>query len=260
MHARPSIDLNADLGEGCGNDAALYALISSANIAAGGHAGGGDLLDVAVRAAAKHRVSAGAHPGYPDRENFGRVSLLATTTAGTLFTPLVEQILTVAEAAQTANINLTHVKAHGALYHDAHTRHDAANLLVHAVLKASDQISLPGMPLPIVGMPGTLLERYAHDYRIPFIREGFADRAYAPDGTLVPRSEPGAVLHDKDAVVAQARQLATTGTVTAVDGTVIDMPVDTLCVHGDTPEAVEFASSIRADLESLGYLVGTRTA
>jgi UPF0271 protein len=248
MSSGTVIDLNADLGEGCGNDAALYSLITTANVAGGGHAGGGAILQEAVAAAARNRVAIGAHPGYPDRDQFGRVSLLDHSPAGSFFASITDQILAVGAAAQQHGQMLTHVKAHGALYNDACVRFDAANLVVESVLRASADLTLPGAPLPIMGMPGSLLERVAAERGIPFIAEGFADRAYAADGTLVPRHEPGAVLDTIDAVTAQARQIALTGTVTAIDGTILPMPVRTICVHGDTPDAIAITQAIRRDL------------
>jgi 5-oxoprolinase (ATP-hydrolysing) subunit A len=246
------LDLNADLGEGSGTDAVLCRIVTTVNLAAGGHAGGAETLTRAVAAAVDEGVSLGAHPSYPDRTNFGRISLLDSAPAGSFFTSITEQILAVARAAQAHRRTLNHVKPHGALYNDAAVRVDAAHLVIEAVLAASAELPTAGTTLALMGMPGTLLQQMARDTGVPFIAEGFADRAYLPDGTLAPRSAAGAVLTDRDAVISQARQLALHGTVTATDGIVIAMPVQTLCIHGDTPGASDLAQAIRSDLEAHG--------
>lgn len=240
------IDLNADLGEECGDDTAMLAIVTSANIAAGGHAGGGQTLRDTVAAAAARNVRIGAHPSYPDRENFGRISPIATTDPALYMETLIQQILDVAAAAQENNTVLTHVKPHGALYNDAMVNEDVALLVARATRHASDHIQLPNMPaIPLMGQPGSVLEKIARILTVPFIPEGFADRAYNPDGTLVPRTHDGAVIHDLDAICAQVTQMADHGTVTAIDGTVIPMNVHSICVHGDTPGAVSIAHAVK---------------
>lgn len=243
------IDLNADLGEECGDDNALLAIVSSANIAAGGHAGGGQVLLDTVAAAAAHQVRIGAHPSYPDRENFGRISPVPQQDPALFMETLINQILAVAAAAQEHNTTLSHVKPHGALYNDAMVNESVALLVARATRHASDHIMLPNMPaIPVMGQPGSVLQHICRVLNVPFIPEGFADRAYTPQGTLVPRTEPGAVLHDLQAITAQVTQMATTGTVTAIDGSVIPMNVASICVHGDTPDAVAIAQAVKATL------------
>lgn len=244
------IDLNADLGEECGDDIAMLSIVSSANVAAGGHAGGGQVLLNTVAEAAARGVRIGAHPSYPDRENFGRISPISNEVHPALFMEsLINQILDVAAAAEQANAQISYVKPHGALYNDAMVNEDVALLVVRATRHASDNIALPGMPaLPVMGQPGSTLQHIARVLSVPFIAEGFADRAYTPQGNLVPRSQPGAVLHDLQAITSQVLQMVQQGTVTAIDGTVIPMPIQTICVHGDTPGAVAIAQAVKTAL------------
>lgn len=243
------IDLNADLGEECGDDTAMLTIVTSANIAAGGHAGGGQVLRDTVKTAVAKNVRLGAHPSYPDRENFGRLSLIADRDPALFMESLIDQILLVAATASDYNAVLTHVKPHGALYNDAMVNENVALLVARATRHASDTIMLPRMPsLPVMGQPGSVLEHICRVLSVPFIPEGFADRAYRADGTLVPRSEPGAVLHDVNQIVAQVLQMAETGTVTAIDGTTIPMNVASICVHGDTPGAIVIAQAVKTAL------------
>lgn len=243
------MDLNADLGEECGDDVAMLSIVSSANIAAGGHAGGGQVLLDTVAAAAARSVRIGAHPSYPDRENFGRISLIATQHPSLFLETIIEQILNVASAAEQYNTTLSYVKPHGALYNDAMIHEDVALLVVRATRHASDQIALPNMPsLPVMGQPGSLLETIAHALSVPFISEGFADRAYNTDGTLVHRSIEGSVLHDVNTITARVLQMAEQGTVTTIDGSVIAMKPNSICVHGDTPGSVQIAQAVKTAL------------
>lgn len=240
------MDLNADLGEECGDDTAMLSIVSSANVAAGGHAGGGEVLLNTVEAAAERGVRIGAHPSYPDRENFGRVSLAADNDPALFMETIIQQILDVEAAAEKYNTRITHIKPHGALYNDAMVNEKVALLVARAALHASSHFQLPNMPsVPVMGQPGSELEHVCRILGVPFIPEGFADRAYRADGALVPRSEEGAVLHDIDAITAQVRQMAETSTVTAIDGTIIPMNVLTICVHGDTPGAVAIAQTVK---------------
>jgi UPF0271 protein len=200
-------DLNADLGEEMGDDIAILAVVSSANIAGGGHAGGGDVLDAAVAAAVKAGVGIGAHPSYPDRLNFGRKSMLQAMKDNQLQASIVSQVLAVARAAETHGQVLQHVKPHGALYNDAAVSVEAAHLVIRSHLEAAKLLNLTGH-LPLMGLPGTVIAQVAEEFDVPFIGEAFADRAYTRDGLLVPRSQEGSVLHDIDAVVAQSPQIA----------------------------------------------------
>jgi len=251
------IDLNADLGEECGDDAAMLAVVSSANLACGAHAGGGAVLVETVALAAANGVDVGAHPSYRDRVDFGRVSLYSPEDAEGLREDLVHQVAHVARELAQHGRPLAYVKPHGALYHDAAQRIEVADLLLDALREVEDlarRESWPWSGLRILGLPGSLLERRASAQGIGFLREAYADRAYLPDGGLVPRKHPGAVLGHDDAV-AQAIQIATEKLVTCIDGSLLQVEADSICLHGDTPGAVEMARQVRASLESAGVRI-----
>ena len=237
------IDLNADLGEGDPYDEALLRIVSSCNIACGGHAGDADTMAATARIAIANGVAVGAHPAYPDPEGFGRVSGFLSGDA--LYTSLSDQVTALADIAAQLGAKLTHIKAHGALYNDAVANAGLADVIARVTAEA------PGSP-GLVGMANTELQRAAERHGLPFIAEAFVDRAYEPDGTLVPRSEPGAVLSELSVITTQAVGLAKHGTVTARNGDVIDAPADTLCIHGDTAGADEIARAVRDVLESRG--------
>lgn len=241
-----SIDLNADLGEECGDDAAMLSIVTSANIACGGHAGGDDIMATTMRLAGDHGVRIGLHPSYPDRRNFGRESLLKLAPAKYFLSDIRGQLEDALTTSRALGLTVTHIKPHGALYNDAMVRTDAADIVIRATMAV--QRDYPNT-IALMGLPGSVLEQRAQEAGIPYIREGFADRAYASDGTLVPRSQPGAVLTDHDAVLAQATALAR-GTVTTITGDTIPMPVQSICVHGDTPGAVTHARAIAAALDT----------
>lgn len=224
------IDLNADLGEGAGFDAELLALVTSANVSCGGHAGDPATICETLELAKRYGVAVGAHPGYPDREHFGRrdvepdeyrVYLLGLYQIGALTT-----------LARALEVEVRYVKPHGALYNQA-ARDDA---VAAGVLNAATWFDLP-----LVGLPGSRLEALAEDEGHPFVAEGFADRRYRPDGTLVPRTEPDAFVHDPKDAVAQVEWL------------VREKGVRTVCVHGDNPDAVAFAAAVRTALKAAGF-------
>lgn len=241
------IDLNADLGEEAGDDAALLDVVTTANVAAGGHAGGGAVLLETVRLAAARGVAVGAHPSYLDRDRFGRVSLAATTSPEELVTSLVEQITSVQHACAQFGVVMSHVKAHGALYNDVMLRPD----LARALLDAADAAGAPA----VMGLPGSALHRACESRGVTFIAEAFADRGYEPDGSLVPRTEAGAVIHDPDVVARRVLRLVADATVAARDGTVITVDAQSVCLHGDTPGAVAIAGAVRRLLEEHGVSV-----
>ena len=247
MTATAVIDLNADLGEGfgdwsMGDDAAMLEVVTTANIACGGHAGDGSTMRAACRAAAARGVAITAHVAYPDLQGFGRRFLDIDPD------DLTDQVVVQAGALQAMacaeGTSVRGVKPHGALY-NALTRHEAQ---AGAVVRALGELG--GMPL--VAAPGAVVVPAAKAAGLEVVLEGFADRAYLPDGTLTPRTRPGAVLTDPDAVTAQALSIATEGGVRAADGTWVDLPVRSLCLHGDTPGAVELARAVRARLEEAG--------
>jgi len=238
-----SIDLNSDLGEGDPYDDALLAIVSSCNIACGGHAGDRESMAATVRSAIRNGVAVGAHPGYPDRDGFGRTSGFLSGDA--LYESLTDQVTALADIAAELGVPLAHIKPHGALYNDAVQNRALADIIARVTAEA------PGKPA-FMGMAGTELEASARAHGLRFIAEGFVDRAYEPDGTLVSRKEPGAVHTDLAVATTQAVRLARNGRVTARNGEEIQVRVDTLCIHGDTPNAAEAARAVRDVLESHG--------
>ena len=238
-----TIDLNADLGEGEATDDELLRIVSSCNIACGGHTGDSDSMAATLHAAIANEVAAGAHPAYPDREGFGRVSQYQSGTP--LYESLTEQVTAIADIAAQIGTRLTHVKPHGALYNDAIHDSELAEIIARVTSEC------PG-DLALVGMADTQLEAAAGHLGVRFVAEGFVDRAYQPDGTLVSRSEPDAVHSDLPVVTTQAARLAIDGEVTARNGDVISVRADTLCIHGDTPGAAQAARAVRDVLHSHG--------
>ncbi len=245
------IDLNADVGEsfgtyGLGDDAALLGLVSSANIACGFHAGDPVVLERTVRLALRGGAAPGAHPGYPDLQGFGRRSLALgeeETYAAVLY-----QIGALRAFARATGTDLRHVKPHGALYNDAAKDPARARGIVRAVRASGEGILL-------VGLPDCELEKAARDAGVPYAREFFADRAYQDDGTLVPRSRPDSVIHDEGACVERVLRAVRDGTLVSASGKVIPVRADTVCLHGDNPQAVAFARRLRAALESEGITI-----
>lgn len=225
------IDLNCDLGEGCATDGELMPLITSANVACGAHAGDPLTSLATLKAAARHGVRAGAHPGFFDREHFGRREL--ELPEDRVLTDIVFQVGMLAGMARLAGIDLSHLKPHGALYNMA-CRDDA---YARPVVEAAELFGLP-----VVGLPGSRLEALSAG-RCRFVAEGFADRRYLPDGSLVPRSRPDAFVEDPAEVVRQVESL------------VRERGVYTVCVHGDNPQALAFVRALRAALERQGIAI-----
>ncbi len=223
------IDLNADLGEGAGFDAELMPLITSANVCCGLHAGGPGEIARTLGLANKFDVTIGAHPGYADRENFGRREL--TLGNQELVALCVYQLGALDAMAAALGLTVLYVKPHGALYNQACRDRQVADLFVIAAAQ---------LQLPVVGLPGSELEAACRD-RVTFFAEGFADRRYRPDGSLVPRTEPDAFIHDPDEAVKQVEWL------------IREKSVRTICVHGDNPEAVAFTKSVRESLLARGF-------
>jgi UPF0271 protein len=225
------IDLNCDLGEGCPGDAELMPLITSANIACGFHAGDPATALAALTSAARHGVRAGAHPSLPDREGFGRRELARTEQQ--VYEDCVYQIGALAGLARSAGMVLSHVKPHGALYNMACRDEAYARPVVAAV-------TLFGLPL--LGLPRSRLQALSNG-RCPFIAEGFADRRYLPDGSLVPRGRPDAFLESPTEAVRQVRWL------------IEEQGVRTVCVHGDNPQALAFVRELREALTRQGFAI-----
>jgi len=242
-----SIDLNCDLGEGTGVDAELMPLISSANIACGGHAGDAATMKTAVELARRHGVSIGAHPGFADRENFGRREPAVDARAvRALVTDQIRALQTIADACGS---RVTHVKPHGALYNMAARDAPLARVVAEAVRDCDSTLVL-------VGLAGSHLIAESRSCGLAAAAEGFADRRYMPDGSLMPRSHPGAVLDTEADVETQALGLARDGVVACADGTSRAIRADTLCVHGDGPRAVQSLRAIRAAFAKAG--IGVR--
>lgn len=230
------LDLNADVGESTGavtvgDDAAVIPLVTSVNVACGGHAGDDAVMRRTLRLARAHGVAAGAHPSYPDREGFGRREL--GLQPGAIHDEVVAQVRRLAQLAGEEGVPLRHVKPHGALYNRAAREPAVADAVARAVAAVDPSLML-------VGLAGSALVEAARAHGLRPLREGFCDRRYGADGFLVPRSVPGACLDDPAAAAEQALALATGGS------------VDTLCVHGDGPAAVPILRAVRARLDAAG--------
>ena len=249
MH--PTIDLNADLGEGFGRsrsseDEALLDLVTSANIACGFHAGDATTMRDTVRAAATRGVVIGAHPSYPDIPGFGRRELGLTPKE--IRFHVTYQLRAFRDICGTENATLSYVKAHGALYNRAAKDYSAAAAIIEAISEVDPSLVL-------LGLAGSEMARAAGRSGLAFAGEAFADRAYKPDGSLVPRSEPDAVIHDLQTAVKRAITLARSSTVTADDGTTLVVVAQSLCVHGDNPDALPMLRELRTNLERSGVAI-----
>jgi len=237
------IDLNADLGEGCAYDAELMAVVTSCNIACGGHAGDAASMRTALKLAHENGVAAGAHPSFPDRENFGRTA--SDLSGAALEDALTEQVSDLKALAHEMGVSLTHLKPHGALYNMAAKDANLAQSIVSVLAEQLPEAAL-------FGPPESELQNAANAREIPFVAEGFADRAYETDGRLRDRKLDGAVIHAPEDQTRQAIKIATTQMVETFDGETLALPVATICVHGDTPAALDAAMAIKAALEDHG--------
>ncbi|HZU50051.1 MAG TPA: 5-oxoprolinase subunit PxpA [Mycobacterium sp.] len=243
-----AVDLNADLGEGfgvwrLGDDDAMLSIVTSANIACGFHAGDPAGLLRVCRAAADRGVRIGAQVGYRDLAGFGRRFI--DVAPDDLLADVVYQIGALQALAQAAGSAVHYVKPHGALYNTIVTHRDQAAAVAEAV-------RMVDAGLPVLGLSGSLFFDEAQARGLRTVPEAFADRAYRPDGQLVSRREPGAVLHDPAAIAERVQTMVTSGHVTAVDGSPIRISVESVCVHGDSPGAVQIASAVRDHLKSSG--------
>lgn len=240
------IDLNADLGEGAPYDRELLAIVSSANISCGAHAGDADTIANAIRLARAHGVRIGAHPSFPDRENFGRKAMQMPVPS--LRNHLLYQLHALRGMALTQGAQLTHIKPHGALYNQAAVDRKLAEELALILQEFDPQLA-------VVGLAGGELLRHVKQLGLKAIAEGFADRRYAANGTLVPRSDPQGVIHDPQQAVAQCLEMIGEGKVTTLGGRRIDMHVDTVCLHGDTQDALILAQSLACALDKAGIAI-----
>jgi UPF0271 protein len=242
------LDLNSDLGEGygrwaLGDDAALLEVVTSANVACGFHAGDPATIDRTVRTATEHGVAIGAQVSYPDLVGFGRREI--DEAPDDLTADVLYQIGALEAFARAAGSRVRYVKPHGALYNRIARDPVQAAAVVEAIRRYDPA-------LPLLTLPGSAAMRAAEEAGIPAVAEGFADRAYTAEGRLVARRVPGAVLHDPGQVATRAVVMATEGRVETVDGGQVAVEVRSLCVHGDTPGAVELAKAVRAALDEAG--------
>ncbi len=245
------IDLNCDMGESfgvytIGHDAEVMPYITSANIACGFHGGDPMVIRDTVRLAKRHHVAVGAHPGFPDLVGFGRREM--NLTPREVEDSVIYQVGAVAAFAAAEGVRLQHVKAHGALYNMAVRNRELAEAIARAIA-AVDRT------LIMLGLPNSELIRAGEKYGLAVAAEAFADRAYEPDGSLVSRRKPGAVIHDPEAVVARVVRMAREGVVEAIDGSIVRLDAQTICTHGDTPGAHELVRRIREGLEREGVEV-----
>ena len=243
---REVVDLNSDLGEGGEHDEEILELVTSANIACGFHAGDPASIFDSIRTAKEQSVAVGAHPSLADRENFGRAEV--EITASDVFTLVTYQVGAFKALCAAAGTEMRHVKAHGALYNMAARNPALAHAIAHAVLAVDARL--------ILFVPArSALEIAAVELELQTAREVFADRNYLPDGSLVPRSRPDALLHDPIEAAERVMRMLREGVVRAVDGSDVPIEVETICVHGDTPEAVGFVRELRRRLESEGVMI-----
>ena len=245
------VDINSDIGESfgaytIGHDAGLMKAITSANVAAGFHAGDPTVLRTTIRMAKASGVAVGAHPGFPDLVGFGRRELNVTMQEAEDF--VLYQVAAVAGVAAAEGVKLQHVKPHGALFNMAVRNKDLSAAIARGVA-AFDR------SLILFGLPGSEILAAGRAAGLRVAAEVFADRAYEPDGQLASRRKPGSVIHDPDAVVARAVRMVKEKSVIAVNGSTVALEADTICVHGDTPGSDELAARIRAGLESAGVTV-----
>jgi UPF0271 protein len=242
------IDLNADLGEGfgvwrLGDDDALLGVVTSANVACGFHAGDPATMRRVCARAAEAGVAVGAQVSYRDLAGFGRRFI--DVDPGELADDVLYQLAALDGIARASGTRVSYVKPHGALYNAAVSHEGQARAVV-------DAVAAYGGGLPVLGLPGSALLRAADSAGLSVVREGFADRGYTSTGTLVPRREPGALVDGPAAVAERAVRMAVDGEVVAVDGSRVPLDVESVCVHGDTPGAVELARAVRRALEAAG--------
>lgn len=241
MNTSRSIDLNCDLGEATTSEqldieARLMAYVTSVNIACGAHAGDATVMRRTVQLARQHDLAIGAHPGLPDRETRGRrEQALSHELVRQLILSQVGELMAICQAE---GVRLTHVKPHGALYNIAARDRGFADVIAEALAQIDQKLIL-------VGLVGSELLAAGKARGLASAAEGFADRAYQADGRLVPRDREGALIHDESTVVSRAHSLIHDGTIAAIDGTLLHLRIDTLCLHGDTPNALRLAHALR---------------
>ncbi|HCW47363.1 MULTISPECIES: 5-oxoprolinase subunit PxpA [Mixta] len=242
------IDLNADLGEGCGSDRELLQLVSSANIACGFHAGDAQTMLQSVRWAREFGVAIGAHPSFPDRGNFGRSAMQLPPE--TVYAQVLYQIGALKALAESEGASLTHVKPHGMLYNQAARDAQLADAIARAVKAA-------GGDLLLVGLAGSESVRAAQHYGLRTREEVFADRGYQADGSLVPRGQRGAMIEEEEQAISRTLSMVQHGKVESVTGEWVALRAQTVCLHGDGPHALAFARRLRDAFAAQHILVSS---
>lgn len=240
------IDINCDLGEGNGIEDKILPFISSASIACGGHAGDEMIMRTTIRLAKKYGVMIGAHPSYPDQKNFGRQKM--DISDRTLAISIKEQIQTLQKVAAEEQYPIRHVKPHGALYNEAAIDPELAELIIEAIVELDTSMA-------VYGPPRSELEKQALLKGLDFLGEGFADRTYQEDGSLTPRTEPDALIKEESNCVNQVLQIVKKQQVLSVKGTLVEIPAKTICIHGDGPHALLFASAIHQSLQKENIII-----
>jgi len=240
------VDLNSDLGEGAGFDNELLELVTSANITCGFHVGDPVSILRSIRDAKECNVSVGAHPSLADRENFGRTERVLEPAE--IFSHVIYQLGGFSALATAAGARMNHVKPHGALYHMAARNDKMADAIIRAILVVDPYLIL-------FAPPNSALERAGEAAELRVVREVFADRNYLADGSLVPRSRPDALLYDPAEAAKRVLRMLREGKVRSVEGVDVDVRAETICIHGDTPGAVEFARELRSQLEYEGVKI-----
>jgi UPF0271 protein len=246
-----AVDLNCDMGESTaiqkiGADELIMPLISSANIACGFHGGDPEVIAATIDLAKKNQVAIGAHPSFPDQENFGRKEMELDPQA--IRKIIIYQVSAMIGMAASMNAVLTHVKPHGALYNMAARRQDYAEAVANAVMTIDPKLVL-------FGLAGSKMLSVAAEIGLTTCAEVFADRSYQDDGSLTPRSQPGAMIKDVQQAVQQVVGMVKEGRVRSMNGRWIELKADTVCIHGDTPGAAEYAKAIRHGLEEAGIII-----
>jgi UPF0271 protein len=251
----PVIDLNSDLGESfgawtMGMDSEVMAHISSSNVACGWHGGDAEAMVKTVRAAKSKGVAVGAHPGYPDLLGFGRRNMACT--ADELYAYTLYQIGALKSICESEGLELQHVKPHGAMYNQAAKDPKLAEAIVRAVKNAGKGIK---KGIILLGLANSAFEMVCAELGVPFASEAFADRGYMPDGSLVPRGQPGAFVHNPEEAAARMVKLVKEGAVETSDGQELRLKAHSICMHRDGPEAVKMAEVVRAAMEENGIAV-----
>jgi UPF0271 protein len=237
-----SIDLNCDMGEGYPNDDQIIPFITSVNIACGYHAGDKDTMQRTVEAALKNNVAIGAHPGYPDRDNFGRIDILhKKITLPELTRVVAKQIVILQDVCKSFGTALHHVKPHGALYNRAALDEEAAQAICSAIQQANASLML-------YGLSGSIMQKAAANHNLHFVHEVFADRTYQADGTLTARSAANSLIQDTNVSLQQVLTMIRENKVNAITGETIPIKAETICIHGDGAHAVSFAKAIYSSL------------